>query len=198
MPMQCAYHPEREPVGACVECGRLICVECKALLGGKMYCTPCADKKFVLKPSETVSRTAPIIESSAATIVAPAHAQEARVPSSELASESASGQPAELKGWNWGAFIFTWIWGIVNRVWLSFLVFIPVVNIVMIFILGAKGNEWAWKSRKWDSIEHFKKHQKAWKPWAILLFVLALVGMFIWIIIAVLGAFFGLAISFGQ
>ena len=50
--MQCAYHPDREPVGACVACGRLICVECKALLGGKIYCTPCADKIFVHEKTE--------------------------------------------------------------------------------------------------------------------------------------------------
>lgn len=45
--MQCAYHPDREPIGACVACGKLICMECKAMLGGKIYCTPCADKLFV-------------------------------------------------------------------------------------------------------------------------------------------------------
>jgi hypothetical protein len=50
--MQCAYHPDREPVGACVACGRLICVECKALLGGKIYCSPCADKIFVHEKTE--------------------------------------------------------------------------------------------------------------------------------------------------
>jgi hypothetical protein len=52
--MRCSYHADREPVGVCVECGRFICMECKALLGGKMYCTPCADKKFVLKGTEPV------------------------------------------------------------------------------------------------------------------------------------------------
>jgi len=35
--MKCAYHPEREAVGACVDCGRLVCDECKTLLGGKIY-----------------------------------------------------------------------------------------------------------------------------------------------------------------
>jgi len=57
MPMQCAYHPEREPVGACVECGRLICMECRALLGSRIYCTPCADKKFVQTQTGSVSTT---------------------------------------------------------------------------------------------------------------------------------------------
>ena len=26
--------------------------------------------------------------------------------------------------------------------------------------LGAKGNEWAWRSRRWRSIEQFKAHQR--------------------------------------
>ena len=39
----CAYHPDREPVGGCSNCGKLICSECKVLLGGKVYCNPCAD-----------------------------------------------------------------------------------------------------------------------------------------------------------
>ncbi len=57
--MKCAYHPTREPIGACVECGRFICVECKALLGGKLYCTPCADKLFVNQGREPIAK--PII-----------------------------------------------------------------------------------------------------------------------------------------
>ncbi|MGA2159812.1 MAG: hypothetical protein ABSG90_11420 [Dehalococcoidia bacterium] len=52
MAMQCAYHPDREPVGACVECGRLICDECKTALKGKFYCPACADKVFVRKSEE--------------------------------------------------------------------------------------------------------------------------------------------------
>jgi len=48
--MKCAYHPEREAVGACVDCGRLICAECKTVLGGKIYCNSCADKMAVARP----------------------------------------------------------------------------------------------------------------------------------------------------
>lgn len=66
-------------------------------------------------------------------------------------------------GWNWGAFFLSWIWGIGNQVWISFLVFIPIFGwFIMPFILGAKGNEWAWKKGNWQSVEHFKKTQKTW------------------------------------
>ena len=42
--MNCAYHPYREAVAACVNCGRLICDECKVVLSDKIYCNACVDK----------------------------------------------------------------------------------------------------------------------------------------------------------
>jgi hypothetical protein len=44
-----AYHPGREVVGACVNCGKMICAECKVTLSDKIYCQPCANKTFVAK-----------------------------------------------------------------------------------------------------------------------------------------------------
>lgn len=52
MAMKCAYHPERDAAGACVNCTKLVCDECKAVLGGKIYCNPCANK-IVLGEAET-------------------------------------------------------------------------------------------------------------------------------------------------
>ena len=54
--------------------------------------------------------------------------------------------PPEVKRWNWGAFFLNWIWAIGNEVWIGLLALIPYVNIVMVFVLGAKGSEWAWKT----------------------------------------------------
>ncbi|MFA6322029.1 MAG: hypothetical protein WCX71_00960 [Candidatus Buchananbacteria bacterium] len=81
--------------------------------------------------------------------------------------------PEEIKGWNWGAAGLHWIWGVWHGVWISLLVLIPLVNIVMIIILGIKGNEWAWRSQKWESVEKFKAAQNKWKPWGIVFFSLA-------------------------
>jgi len=97
--------------------------------------------------------------------------------------------PAEIKGWNWGAFFLTWIWGIFNKVWIALLAlvigFIPVINIigvlVMMIVLGLKGNEWAWKNRQFESVEQFKKVQKAWAMWGVILFVLGVIlSIFMW------------------
>jgi serine/threonine protein kinase len=70
--------------------------------------------------------------------------------------------PDEIKGWNWGAFLMPWLWPFTNCVWIGLLSFMPQVGWLVAIALGAKGNEWAWKSRKWRSIEQFKAHQRGW------------------------------------
>jgi hypothetical protein len=59
----------------------------------------------------------------------------------EHAKNEAKELPIGVKGWSWGAFFLTWIWGIPNRVWLSLLAWIPIVNIFVAIILGFKGRE---------------------------------------------------------
>jgi hypothetical protein len=85
--------------------------------------------------------------------------------------------PQEVKGLNWGAFFLTWIWGIGNRVWISLLALIPVVNIVMRFVLLFKGNEWAWKNKQWESVEHFKRVQRIWGWVGFILFILGVIAV---------------------
>ena len=90
--------------------------------------------------------------------------------------------PPQLYGWNWGAFFLSWIWGIGNNTTIAFLTWIPIANLVMIFMLGARGNEWAWQNKQWNSIEHFKKVQKLWAIWGFILFVLGMLFLVIGII----------------
>ena len=90
--------------------------------------------------------------------------------------ENSSGQgaaaivPVEIEKWNWGAFLLKWIWGVGNNTLISLLVFVPFVNIAMPFVLGAKGSSWAWKNKKWESVEHFKATQRSWAKWAFILY----------------------------
>ncbi|MHC5719560.1 MAG: serine/threonine protein kinase, partial [Nostoc sp.] len=70
--------------------------------------------------------------------------------------------PEEILGWNWGAFLMPWLWMWPNQVWYGLFCFMPNVWWLMAIALGAKGNEWAWKSRRWRSIEQFKAHQRGW------------------------------------
>ncbi|MBE9076394.1 tetratricopeptide repeat protein [Romeria aff. gracilis LEGE 07310] len=79
-------------------------------------------------------------------------------------SSESTGQvvPDEIRGWNWGAFLLSGIWCLPNQVWIGLLSWVPPASFVMPFVLGAKGNEMAWKSRRWKSVDAFKSHQKGW------------------------------------
>ena len=95
--------------------------------------------------------------------------------------------PDEIQGWNWGAFFVPGVWCITNHVWIglaSWADFSIVTTIftfgmtwpMMAILLGVKGNEWAWKSRRWKSVKEFKRHQRLW----------AVVGFFIFVILLIL------------
>ena len=78
--------------------------------------------------------------------------------------------PPDIKRWNWGAFFLNWIWGIGNSTYIAFLMFVPFVNLIMFFVLGAKGSEWAWKNRTWRDVEHFKQTQRKWTIAGLILY----------------------------
>lgn len=94
--------------------------------------------------------------------------QSSTAPNIQGSPDNTSGQgensvvPHEVTGWNWGAFFLNWIWGIGNNTWRALLVFIPFFGFVWLFFLGFKGNEWAWRNKKWDDIQHFKRVQRKW------------------------------------
>ncbi|MGD0855993.1 MAG: hypothetical protein ABSA18_09355 [Dehalococcoidia bacterium] len=128
----CSYHPGKDAVGACVNCGKMVCLACRTELQDRVYCQPCANKLFVAKSDVQVSAApaAPTVE-------------------------SVSGAwwllvilPILFGGWNWIGGIIAWavnknkdpkkarsmlIWGIVISV-----IFIIVVTIaiVVMFALG--------------------------------------------------------------
>jgi hypothetical protein len=87
--------------------------------------------------------------------------------------ENTSGQgpasqvPPEIRRWNWGAFLLSWIWGIGNSAWLALLVFVPVFGFVWWFVVGAKGSEWAWRARRWESVAQFRAVQRRWAAWGV-------------------------------
>jgi hypothetical protein len=97
--------------------------------------------------------------------------------------ENTSGQgeraqvPAEIDRWNWGAFLLSWIWGLGNRTYIALLMFVPLVNVVMPFWLGAKGSAWAWRNRGWRDVGEFRRVQRLWAIWGVVAWV-ALVAVF--------------------
>jgi hypothetical protein len=90
--------------------------------------------------------------------------------------ENTSGQgatatvPVEVDRWNWEAFLLNWIWGIGNHTFVALLMFVPLINIVMPLVLGAKGSSWAWRNKRWESVEQFKATQSKWAKWSLLVY----------------------------
>lgn len=98
--------------------------------------------------------------------------------SSRMEQDREPNIPLEVRTWNWSAFFLTFIWGIPHRIYLSLLVLIPVVGFFIPFVLGMKGNEWAWKNKPWKSIQEFQMVQQVWLN--------ATLGVFLLIIVAAL------------
>jgi cytochrome oxidase complex assembly protein 1 len=79
--------------------------------------------------------------------------------------------PAEIDRWNWGAFLLNWIWGLGNGTYIALLMFVPLVNVVMPFVLGAKGSAWAWRNERWRDVDHFRRVQRTWAIWGVVVWV---------------------------
>lgn len=92
--------------------------------------------------------------------------------------------PPEIRGWNWGAFLLPGFWCFNTQVWIGLLAWVLYVNLPMHFILGAKGNEWAWRSRQWRSVQDFKANQRAWARAGIIVDGSVFALMFLAIVIA--------------
>jgi hypothetical protein len=58
----------------------------------------------------------------------------------------------------------------------------------MMFILGAKGREWAWKNKKWESLEHFNRVQRAWSRIWLILLAVAVLGIITSVVLAAMNA----------
>ncbi len=108
--------------------------------------------------------------------------------------------PAEIDGkWNWCAFLFPTVFAGINRLWLwLFITAAPVVlisrdilpggligesvvrsgQLLLSIILAKRGNALAWRNRRWDSIEHFRRTHRRW-AWGSLVALIAFLGLLV-------------------
>ena|SRR5579871_6547088 len=104
--------------------------------------------------------------------------------------------PPEVAGrsWSWGAFGCGPIWLMGHNMvpqgvfWLLMSIvlgrfpLIFLINIGISIFLGKAGNQLAWQTRRFESVEQFKAVQRAWDMWGIalfLLYVLLMLGVMI-------------------
>ena len=96
-----------------------------------------------------------------------------RLRSTTMLEENSTNVPAEVKGWNWGAFMYNIFWGIGNKTYLPLLMLIPIFNIIWIFVVGFKGNEWAWQKGEYKDVETFKAVQATWNRAGLVQFIIS-------------------------
>lgn len=93
---------------------------------------------------------------------------------------------AELKRWNWGAFLLGWLWAAFHRIyWPIFLIAAGFINIIISLVLpligligsfliglgtlainiylGLNGSRMAWDLGCYDSLQHFKDKELKWR-----------------------------------
>jgi hypothetical protein len=154
-----------------------------ALTGGA---APAATPESAAVPKPQAATPKPTAAPAATDDLAPASAPPAATPVTPATSDgfdprsgkgAASEFPSEAQGFNWGALWLTFIWGLFNRVWISLVVFVPIVGAIWFIILGVKGNEWAWRAKQWPSVEHFHRIQKKWAIAGWVLFALSSILM---------------------
>lgn len=67
--------------------------------------------------------------------------------------------------------MLTVIWGLCHKQWWTLLVFISYAGFSISIVAGIKGNEFAWKSKNWESEEQFHLVQRKWATWAVGIFL---------------------------
>jgi len=97
-------------------------------------------------------------------------------------------KPKYLNKWNWGAFYFSWLWGVCNGVYWPLIVLIPYVGqiaaLIICFVLGANGSRYAWDKFN-GSASDFDLKQEAWAKAAGVCFCITIILIIIFIFLIV-------------
>lgn len=100
------------------------------------------------------------------------------IPHNNNSGDGEPGPKGVVENFNWGAFLFNFVWGIKYRKWallaVPFLCFVPYVGIpaalIMAYWAGKNGNQWAWEEVSYKDKDDFHEAQKAWvRAWFVLM-----------------------------
>jgi predicted Zn finger-like uncharacterized protein len=88
--------------------------------------------------------------------------------------------PSNMTKWNWGAFLFTPIWGLFNGIywllWMFVIYCIPggiLINLIISLSFGSSGNRKAWAKYN-GTVEDFENKQHGWNVAGIVVFWLGI------------------------
>lgn len=101
------------------------------------------------------------------------------------------------KVFNWGAFLGTWIWGLFNKSYVPLfmlLLFWTPWSFCFQLYCGLKGNEWAYKNKKWKNVQTFNKSQeKQTTFWAVFNLLIIPISYFVLVFGIIFYLFSGVA-----
>lgn len=145
----------------------MFCTQCgKQIPDDAIFCNSCGNKIILNKTGAVIYGTDENTKAGLVYLNKKESVQNSRY-DIRSGKGGASVVPEEIKKWHWGAFTLHWIWGLWNHVWISLLVLVPLLNLVILVMLGIKGNEWAWRKKRWESVEQFQRVQRKWSMWGI-------------------------------
>ena len=192
--------PPPTGLAACAKCEKpnharaSFCVFCGNPMEAAARLSPAgvATKAQPTPRTSTTQRPGPVRTQTTQPPVRPEPVRQTRGPDAAVGANDSgtrSAQPPQaLRGFNWGAFLLGPIWGLGNAVLPAIL--IGAVGVVISYVtrsgnqwvslaaaffanvyIGIRANEWAWKARRWQSVEHFKRVQTGWLLWGVVLVV---------------------------
>jgi len=114
------------------------------------------------------------------------------MPGQGYAPRNSGGTITPPAGLNWGAFLLPHFWSIAHSAWLWLILSIFVYPVAAIGLL-ITGNKVACENRKFSSLDEFKKVQKAWLMWGLIIDGVSLIplillfGLISTVVLALLG-----------
>lgn len=78
-------------------------------------------------------------------------------------------------GWNWGAFMMPFQFGIGNKAYLCLLTIVPLLNFIWIFVAGFNGAKWAYESGEFNTVAEFNASMRTWNRAGLVTFIITVV-----------------------
>lgn len=88
--------------------------------------------------------------------------------------------------WNWGAFMLNFPFAIGTYSYLCLLSLVPFLNIIWVFVSGARGSRWALDSGKYKNYEEFNAVMSSWNRAGLISFIIALIVILILVFSAII------------
>jgi len=70
--------------------------------------------------------------------------------------------------------------------WIFLVMWLPFGGIIWAIVCGTKGNEWSWRGKQWESVQHFKDVQRKWAIAALVCFLVLAAFVVLMIIVGAL------------